>query len=215
MTKEQIKEHGDVIKWFCDHSDMGVWRKDYWTDSWFFCRQPEFSTGYVYIQNDGYAELRKADVDGKTIQWKNTTTNEWVDYKSSDSKLYTLGLQHYRIKPEEPEFKVGDWVYAKYTSGCEPTLSQVREVRGRLVVNIPNTYGTVVGVRIDKVVDLHLWRPTKGCWCVFWDNNTERCRPYYTIAEFWESNTYKFIDIELVEWDNIAPIEFAQTLEGE
>lgn len=42
MLKEQVQKHGEVIKWFCDNPDKGVWHQ---------------------------AELSKAIVDRKTLEY--------------------------------------------------------------------------------------------------------------------------------------------------
>lgn len=66
----------------------------------------------AYIINDEYAELRKAKAEGKTIQFKPSIDSDFKDINMSlDSyiKEYPhFGVSRYRIKPEEPKFKVGD-----------------------------------------------------------------------------------------------------------
>ena len=69
----------------------------------------EFDT--TYVLNDEYVEFRKALAEGKTV--------EKCYYHSADCPRvwepmredHFRGMaQTYRIKPDEPQFKVGDWV---------------------------------------------------------------------------------------------------------
>jgi len=61
----------------------------------------------VYIINDKYIEFRKALAEGKTIQIHNTFDDSWTDVPNPK---FTGHKDYYRIKPEEPQFKVGDFV---------------------------------------------------------------------------------------------------------
>lgn len=125
----------------------------------------------VIIINDEYVELRKALAEGKTIQHISATTGEWVDFNKgfepTPSYTFLTTPEYYRIKPDKPKFKVGDWVrlkifgktvhkitglyYHNYYKGFHPTLS--------------NFNGN-----IDTEESLELWQPKKGEWCWFWDN---------------------------------------------
>lgn len=75
----------------------------------------------VIIINDEYSHLRKALIEGKTIQiWKiikqhvsdsSKDIYGWKDFKSFKPNSPFCGpSHHYRIKPEESKFKVGDFV---------------------------------------------------------------------------------------------------------
>lgn len=119
MTKEQVQKHGEVIKWFCDNPEKGVWCQSEEGFPWYLIHTPTFDTHYKYVQNDEYTELRKAKVDGK-LQWKwkhfNPATKEkdteWKQVPYSETFAFH-GEYNYRIKPDEPELKVGDWVRDK------------------------------------------------------------------------------------------------------
>lgn len=73
------------------------------------------------IINDEFSELRKALHDGKIIQiWEvieqhvsdsSKDIYGWKDFKSfTPSSQFSGPSHHYRIKPEESKFKVGDFV---------------------------------------------------------------------------------------------------------
>jgi hypothetical protein len=70
MTKEQIEQHKEIIKWFIDNHDNGVWTKGE-NEGWVLQTCPTFSEKAAYVQNDEYYELRKALADGKIIQYLN------------------------------------------------------------------------------------------------------------------------------------------------
>ncbi len=73
----------------------------------------------VYVLNDSYSIYRKALAEGKTLQYNfgNFGTNKkdfpdsWKDLDLSIGILADRACpENYRVKPEEPKFKVGDWV---------------------------------------------------------------------------------------------------------
>ena len=77
------------------------------------------------IMDDSYSIYRKALAEGKIIQFHYTNStiglDEWQDINNL-AFLHSTDL--YRIKPEEPKFKIGDWVRNnssnvtfKYTTG--------------------------------------------------------------------------------------------------
>lgn len=110
MNKLVIKKHGPVIKWFCDNADKGIWCKLLKDDYWVHCDGVSFELKNKYVQNDEYAELRKAKADGKTIQFDDPMDEQkWSDLLEPFEFLDDVNM--FRIKPDEPEFKIGDWVY--------------------------------------------------------------------------------------------------------
>lgn len=60
---------------------------------------------YIVI-NDEYVEFRKALAEGNTIQCNQS--GYWEDL--NHIPLFNQNISNYRIKPEEPQFKVGDFV---------------------------------------------------------------------------------------------------------
>ena len=71
----------------------------------------------IYVINDVYVEFRKALVEGKTIE-KNYGSmgfgypNKWDAFSTKFGVKFEHNIECYRIKPDEPQFKVGDWVRA-------------------------------------------------------------------------------------------------------
>jgi len=74
-----------------------------------------FNEGYTPIINDEYVEFRKALAEGKTIQGNKREpgmAEDWQDIRADKEGVLKAYLPSaLRIKPYEPKFKVGDWVY--------------------------------------------------------------------------------------------------------
>ena len=62
-----------------------------------------------FIINDEYVEFRKALTEGKTVQFKSLIIQTWCTAQLSHT-FGNIPVSSYRIKPEEPELKVGDTI---------------------------------------------------------------------------------------------------------
>jgi len=196
MTKEQTEIHGEVMKWFIDHPDKGVWYQAGLSKKWFLIYHPDFSIGLDYVQNDEYSDFRKAEVDGKQIQihtmdgWENCLLDEYIPSNCA-----------FRIKPDEPKFKTGAWVIYDNQPEYELILWNEKSETQYKNSNCKSCYT--------------LWRPKPGELCVFWDNGTDE----YFIGRYGTealSNTYgsNYGDAMYIkdDWGNIAPLEHLQTI---
>ena len=201
MNKRQLIKYGDVIKWLVDNYDKGLWtRNELNKDSWRITYDFSLYSGHTYVQNDEYAEFRKALKDGKTIEYSLPTTEQWnvVD----NSKQHFSDCFKYRVKPEEPKFKVGDWVRIKHFEKivqlkgqpfCKPNAIYVEEL---------NTY--------FFLEDIELWQPKQNELCVFWNNNYTK--NFYSVGPYKFLSNSLYCDSMSTGWDNIAPLEFIETL---
>lgn len=141
MTKKQIELHKEVILWFVNNPDKGVWcRSDILSNLWRLQYEPVFHTAseYTYTQNDEYSEFRKAHVDGITIQYnpKRQSHDRWDDLDNAD---FCEDITHYRIKPKEPKFIKDRWYeyksghkclgkdVSKYSGNKEPKLWEPKD----------------------------------------------------------------------------------------
>jgi len=151
MNKEQITKHGEVIKWFRDNMEKGVWYKTYKSD-WVMLEEPSFHIEDYYAQNDEYAHIRKAQIDGKVIECKLVCSDAHFMWCSSSSlpDIYKEDISSLRIKPEEPKFKVGDWVV--YPDG--ETIRQVQ----------PNSM-----LDGKSNAEYNLWEPKEDEWVIYKD----------------------------------------------
>lgn len=110
MNKELIKKYQTEFDHFLNEGKLLTRTKSYfvWNDKinedlmWNF----EIKDIDIII-DDEYSELRKALCDGKTIQVYYKFNDTWNDTIKPEFKD---NLSNYRIKPEEPEFKIGDFV---------------------------------------------------------------------------------------------------------
>lgn len=155
--------------WFKLHSEST------WDATSTLSEELEFNS-YGYIINDEYVELRKALAEGKTIQanlnywaFPETPEKQWDDVISNkiDEVFKKYGVNNIRIKPEEPKFKVGDWVVVtsdfqtrsrEYFKGDIITYHDRVQLNGSIGRNENN---------------IRLWQPQPGEWCWFWDKYTD------------------------------------------
>ena len=125
----------------------------------------ETSDTIVIVINDMYLSCRKALAEGKTIQFFNTKERLY----DSSKPLHTwqdIGTIHpqgrpsdYRIKPEESEFKVGDWITVNGPTG---TFTEC-------ISGIADDTYTLSGTNICYKSQASKWEPKEGEVCIFWD----------------------------------------------
>ena len=123
------------------------------------------------IINDKYVELRKALAEGKIIQIYYEINNTWNDIIKTKFKD---NLSNYRIKPEEPEFKTGDFVKT-------PTsIAIIMEHNGQLFAS--NNY---------ELQDCTKWTPSHKELCYFThDTNTKTSATLREFREISEDGFY-------------------------
>ena len=144
MNKKQIELHKDTILWFCENPSLGVWSKHEDLNEWTLSFSPSFFTVCIYVQNDQFAEIRKAQADSEPIQMKYTSEIHWSDWGQNTIREIHSGCRcQYRIKPSEPVYEVGDWM--KHQDGH---IFQADE-------KFPKDSNELIG-------DFKLWEPTKG-----------------------------------------------------
>ncbi len=199
MNKETIKyykkefEHwlngGKLLSsWSLDSVPM--WRNDKENSATFFTNPIGLP---IYIIDDEYVELRKAEAEGKIIELNDGSEfcPNWNRAFPDKTSFDIYPLQCYRIKPY-PNFKIGDWIQH------------------------PDDY--IFQFKKEHINDIHLftyeyklWKPKYNEWCVFWNNNKSN----YTITHFdrKDKHIYPYITkYGYGRYQNIAPLEFIQTL---
>ena len=202
MTKEQVELHGDIIKWWLDNIDKGVYARHINGENWEYITNPSWSTNNVYVQNDEYAELRMAQADGKIIQHQIGSVDGliWVDIE-----CITKGI--YRIKPDEPTFKVGDWIFINSKENDEKSLEQIKNIDEYGNKKCSNSW---IGYKC-KYINLELWQPKEGEWCVFFDEESEG---FYVEPFSDEEDGLFYGKIRGESFANIAPLEFLDQFKG-
>lgn len=126
---------------------------------------------FKFIINDAYVELRKALAEGKTIQLNEAEkfsdqNRGWVDLSctSLGSSTNLFPVEYYRIKPEEPKFKVGDWVRVKtgtfeYDGTARISKGVKRLSKSDMWLFNENHYKCNPDNYIEH------WQPKEGEWC--------------------------------------------------
>ena len=133
----------------------------------------DFNKDVKYIiLKDCYFPYRKALAEGKTIQQYNTihTPHKWTDVIYKNTIKFSDNIS-YRIKPEEPKFKVGDWV----TSEMEKPFRILNN-------NHLNALLLRINDKDKDIPDLELWQPKENEWCWFWWDDGDMLTP--ALAKF-------------------------------
>ena len=127
----------------------------------------DFVCNIGFIINDEYVEFRKALAEGKTIQHNNSylysMKENWIDLKSC---FFPAPVKTYRIKPDEPKFKVGDFVRC---------VAQPQNASPLRITRLFQDNYYVMNSKLSFLeYELIPWTPVKGEWCWFWD----KCTPH-------------------------------------
>ena len=120
----------------------------------------------LIVIDDEYVEFRKALAEGKIVQYyecvhqnelcSNLDKYDWLDWKAATpSSSFTKSL-NYRIKPQEPKFKVGDWV-------MEYNITTETPIGKGFVGNIQVTAENLNSINNNGFNKL--WQPKEGEWC--------------------------------------------------
>lgn len=160
------------------------------------------ASDYKCVMHDEYVEFRKALADGKTIQFNfgnyGTNKEDFPDFwKDLDSSIGILSdrtyPQNYRIKPEEPEFKVGDWVRvcpksrrAIVNNGTKTFIGIINVIDRHILYNVKATNNT----DWFELEDILRWKPRVGELVVMY---AEDYSTGFTVTT-WEENS-KFIPV--------------------
>ena len=203
MTKEQVEKHSEVIIWWLDNADKGVFELTF--IGWEITYSPEFYPADKYVKNDEYAEFRKALVDGKQIQYNAHCHPDISGVWKRDKLLdFHLPVANYRIKSDKPEFKIGDWIIYEDNSILQIDGFSIPYYKKEAF----HSKGLVLPLENAK-----LWEPKEDEYCVFWDDSDRDV--HYTIAIYdgaAENNVLYTTTADFGGFDNIAPLEFIETL---
>ena len=155
MNKELILKYKTEFDHFLNGGELLIRNND--EDIWINMTEVHWDMNHETVSiiiNDEFSELRKALCDGKTIQIYYEFNNTWNDIIKPEFKD---NLSNYRIKPEEPEFKTGDFVKT-------PTsIAIIMEHNGQLFAS--NNY---------ELQDCTKWTPSHKELCYFThDTNTK------------------------------------------
>ena len=120
------------------------------------------SVNALLVINDEYSEFRKALAEGKIVQYLGQYSNVWHEVPEPNFNLHPTC---YRIKPDKPKFKVGDFV--RYIHSTTAIALEINNING-------NRYYFTNSEMSCLEHELELWTPIKNEWCWFWD----KCTPH-------------------------------------
>jgi len=204
LTHEQWKKHKEAINWFYEQpKGTKIWEKECGTTKWVLVETPNWFTFFDYAINDRYSNERKGIIDGLDIEYKYIDfTNSWTKwsectYIETDKKM--LIFKDYRIKPNEPKFKVGDFVRVKEAPDNVYKIANIdgNEIYSNdcIVYNTPE--------------QLELWKPKEGEWCWVW--NCENVTPLlvqfvsYDDKGLLFKHSYCYYGAKNEYWENYEP----------
>ena len=149
---------------------------------------PDYITAIII--KDEYSEFRKALAEGKVIEHIGQSSNVWHEVQEPDFNLHPTC---YRIKPDGPKFKVGDFVRYVYSTPAKGL--EINNING-------NRYYFTNSEMSCLEHELEPWTPVKGEWCWFYDRG---CNKYAYVAQFKEINKQYFISNTGTYWQFCEP----------
>ena len=174
MLKAVVSKNKAAFDYWLAGGD--IWRrncgKSHKDSPWQKVSSPNWTgVATTYLQDDIYAEFRMAFADGKEIQLNDGSKHcpLWSKAYPGATPFHTYPVGLYRIAPEAPKFKVGDWVKYIRSDGCGAMqrLGQVREVDGDRIIasNVGYLYPTE---------NFIAWEPEIGDYCWFSNNSGDK-----------------------------------------
>ena len=162
MNKELINKYKPEF----DHwlNEGKILHKHINSNAWWNEEPWSYSLSYVtaIIIKDEYVELRKALAEGKIVQYLGQYSNIWHEVPEPNFNLHPTC---YRIKPDKPNFKVGDFV--RYIHSTTAIALEINNING-------NRYYFTNSEMACLEYELELWQPKPNEWCWFWD----KCTPH-------------------------------------
>ena len=168
--------HKDYLDWHCDNDVF------------------ESNLDYLIVIDDMYSTYRKALTEGRTVQYMNSNgeIKSLDDWDNIGWKKFKGCVENYRIKPDEPKFKIGD--YVRYIHANSPKPLQISNI------NCERYYFENAGI-ILRIDEIEKWEPREGEVCIFWNNDSNTAviaKLRYIVS----TGTYR---TEHSYWDNCMP----------
>lgn len=145
--------------------------------------------GYIYAINDKYAEFRKALAEDKTVQvdvnycaFPETDVKNYKDLPKDFTSWKKYEVSCYRIKPEEPKFKVGDWIKFYNTNTL---IGKIINFNSNNIPMVKQGNDTIM----PDTFDLCIWQPQPDDYAWFYDY--EKYTP--TFGKFMQIENGKYL----------------------
>ena len=167
------------------------------TDSCYSGGFVEISESIIIVIDDVYCTYRIALSEGKTVEVyvlhgvKALDEQPWRRFAIGCS-TFDLPVECYRIKPDEPEFKIGD--YVRYIHANSPKPLRI------INIHCERYYfeNAKIILRLDEI---EKWEPREGEVCIFWSDGTYSA----VIGIFSNMNQEKYVTITTQTWSNCMP----------
>lgn len=176
MNKELIKTYFEEFKHWLSGGNVQVYYKKDDEPKWLTdeeCIEYEGHDNFSHIMqnslepedvliiiDDSYSIYRKAMAEGQIVQEQDYFNKQWLDMKTDDfhgaSDTRYEGV--YRIKPDVPKFKAGDWVVHN------EVVKQVTKAVDGYIDSLDNEVAVIM-----KEESLELWEPNEKEY--FWYKN--------------------------------------------
>ena len=112
-----MKHKNEIIRWANSSDGTKVWARGVGSDtSWKTVSCPGWFKSGIYIVDDEWAELRKAQADGKQLQHKAFDTGIFTNNYLCETTMETTYTEDWRIKPDEPIY---EWQYIRYDEASD------------------------------------------------------------------------------------------------
>ena len=111
----------------------------------------------LIIIDDEYVRFRSALIEGKTVEYL-TFRNTWENLKENCILIDAVPARDLRIKPDEPKFKIGDWVIHN------GVVKRVTKAVDGYIDSLDNEVAVIM-----KEESLELWEPEDEKY--FWYKN--------------------------------------------
>ena len=200
MNKQLIKKYFGEFKYWLAGGNVQVYYKKDGGPKWLTdeeCIEYEGHDNFNHIMqnslkpkdvliiiDDEYVEFRKALAEGKTIQYYVDGFVGWQDVKSLNQPC--TDPDSFRIKPDAPKFKVGDWVVHN------GVIKRVTMTVNGLINSLDKQLAV-----IKKEESLELWKPKINEY--FWYKND--------LVKFDESQTNAGVLLQSIRGCSYYPSE--------
>lgn len=168
------------------------------SNAWWNNEPWDYSPDYVtaIIIKDEYVEFRKSLAEGKVIEYLGQSSNLWHEVPEPD---FILHPTCYRIKPDEPKFKVGDFV---------TPLNREINCSVWQIDNILSCNTLVSGRTMLDPRTIQLWTPVKNEWCWFYDSSDSRhshLARFYDMHKSSANSVLTFMSRKGLAWNYCEP----------
>ena len=200
MNKELIKKYKAEFDWWVDDGSIlyKVNGSNFNERNWLPMTEhnPIWEPNFTYIINDEYVEFRKAQAEGKQLQWQDNYHKVW---ECGFINKFTLTLNRYRIKPDESKFpyyarEKSSGIVVKFEKRSNPNCYSLSQELGVVVESTSQLAQQTLGFT---------WR----CWDTFsnperWEHLPNYCdEPKFKVGDWVMRDSNLKTIVQIVESD--------------